>query len=142
MDGTPLTNLGCFQKLCGSRAMSRIILTTTMWDDVDEEIGEQRLAELEQTNWRVMIAHGSTIFRYRNTSESARELLEEATMTLSDEERRHILLQQEIRDLKEKLQETTVGQSVYSHLNQLVASRLEELRKVRAETLGTRWPTR
>jgi len=136
MDGTPLANLGGFQKLlCGNRIMSRVILTTTMWDDVEEEIGEQRVAVLKDDNWRVMVAHGSTIFRYQNTSESARELLKEAAMTLSAEERRRILLQQEILDLKEKLQETAVGQSVYSRLNQLVASGLEELRKVRAETL-------
>lgn len=144
MDGTPLTNLRGFQKLlCGNRTISRIILTTTMWDDVEEEIGEQRLAELQHTDWRVMVAHGSTIFRYQNTSESARELLKEATVALSAEERRRILLQQEILDLKEKLQDTAVGQSVYSRLNQLVTSGLKELRKVRGETLlRTRWTTR
>ncbi|KAG6327819.1 hypothetical protein ID866_11270 [Astraeus odoratus] len=75
MTGTPLTNLQLFQKLCGGKAMSHVVLTTTMWDEVDEEVGNDRLAELQRTYWKTMIARGSTSFRYWNSAESARELL-------------------------------------------------------------------
>ena len=72
----PLKHLFMFRKLCGNEAESRIVLTTTMWDEVQETVGKNRLVELESTHWKTMIERGSTTFRYWNTQESARELLQ------------------------------------------------------------------
>lgn len=72
----PLKHLFMFRKLCGNEAESRIVLTTTMWDEVQETVGKSRLVELESTHWKTMIERGSTTFRYWNTQESARELLQ------------------------------------------------------------------
>jgi len=47
-----------------------------MWDEVQETVGKNRLVELESTHWKTMIERGSTTFRYWNTQESARELLQ------------------------------------------------------------------
>jgi len=48
MAGTPLKNLRMFQELCGHNALRNIILTTTMWLDVEEELGSVREKELEK----------------------------------------------------------------------------------------------
>lgn len=72
----PLKHLSMFRKLCGNEPESRIVLTTTMWDEVQETVGKNRLVELESTHWKTMIERGSTTFRYWNTQESARELLQ------------------------------------------------------------------
>ena len=47
-------------------------------DEVDEEVGLRRLKELQATYWKRMVSHGSTPFRYENTQESAKQLLEDA----------------------------------------------------------------
>lgn len=50
-----------------------------MWDEVDEEVGVERLAELEDNFWRLMISRESRIFQHSNTSESAKMVLQEVT---------------------------------------------------------------
>jgi hypothetical protein len=74
--GTPLENLRLFEKLCGKHMFGNIILTTTMWDRIDDEIGQEREKELRGQYWRSMIELGSTTVRYRNTRDSAREILD------------------------------------------------------------------
>jgi hypothetical protein len=74
--GTPLKNLRMFEKLCGKHALGNIILTTTMWDKVDETTGQEREMELKGQYWESMIKLGSTTARYHNTKDSAWEILD------------------------------------------------------------------
>ena len=74
--GTPLKNLHMFEKLCGKHALGNIILTTTMWDKIDETTGQEREMELGGQYWESMIKLGSTTARYHNTKESAWEILD------------------------------------------------------------------
>ncbi|KAG6335341.1 hypothetical protein ID866_3752 [Astraeus odoratus] len=131
MAGTPLKNLRVFEKLCGKKAMSRVILVTTMWDEVEKEIGEERLAELKRSYWKAMISRGSVPFKYENSSKSAKKLLRD----LVDEKRKQdrVLLQQEISVLKMELRETDAGQELCSRLEQLAERRLEVLQRLRTE---------
>ena len=73
--GTPLKNLRMFEKLCGKNAFGNIILTTTMWDNIDDATGQEREKELRGLYWKSMIELGSTTVRYRNTRDSACEIL-------------------------------------------------------------------
>ena len=74
MAGTPLTNVRFFEELCGNE-FSTIVLATTMWDEVDPEIGEQREKELREIYWKTMIDRGSTVKRFLSTPVSASDLL-------------------------------------------------------------------
>ncbi|KAG6331871.1 hypothetical protein ID866_7214 [Astraeus odoratus] len=114
MAGTPFKNLRVFQKMCGDEAMSQIVLTTTMWDEVDEEVGNERLAELQGNYWKSMITAGSTTFRYRNTPESAKELI----WQLVDKKRGKVELQKEIGDKNMEFAETEAAQELQSRLDQ------------------------
>ncbi|KAL4064648.1 P-loop containing nucleoside triphosphate hydrolase protein [Scleroderma citrinum] len=132
MSGTPLRNLQVFQKLCGHKAMSRVILVTTMWDEIEVEIGQERLDELKGGYWKPMIAKGSKTFEHRNDPSSALELLE---MIVHDKgERTRVALQREITDLKMKLPETGAGQELCSCLEQLAQEQLKILRQIRGKT--------
>ena len=64
-----------FEKLCGKNAFGNIILTTTMWDHIDDATGQLRENELKEQYWRSMIELGSTTVRYRNTKDSAGEII-------------------------------------------------------------------
>lgn len=69
----PLRALCVFGEPCGglNAAFSKTILTLTMWDEVDEAIGDKRLAELKSiTYWRVVL-------KFMDDVETARELVRE-----------------------------------------------------------------
>ena len=55
MAGTLLKNLQMFEELCGKDALKNVILTTTMWDEVDEETGLAREEQLKNIYWKPMI---------------------------------------------------------------------------------------
>ncbi|KAI6117109.1 hypothetical protein EV401DRAFT_1617572 [Pisolithus croceorrhizus] len=149
MAGTPLKNLRVFQKLCGNEAMSRVTLVTTMWDEVEESVGMERLEELEGNYWKPMISQGSTTYRYGNTSESSKELL----LQVAERKRREVRLRKqraymirlqkqgtdEVRLQKQmvkehmQLRETGAGRELYSRLDQIAEKRAEILARITAQ---------
>ncbi|KAI6107655.1 hypothetical protein EDD16DRAFT_89270 [Pisolithus croceorrhizus] len=74
---TPLEHPRLFQKLCSKEAMAQTGLVTTMWDEVEEDLGNERMTALNSNYWRAMIALGSKTYRFWNTGDAARELLQE-----------------------------------------------------------------
>jgi hypothetical protein len=76
MTGSPLKNYGIFRELCGANALQHIVLTTTMWDEVQDGEGDQREQELRATYWKAMSQQGSTVARFLGTMESAWSVLE------------------------------------------------------------------
>ncbi|KAI6044872.1 P-loop containing nucleoside triphosphate hydrolase protein [Pisolithus marmoratus] len=114
MAGTPLRNLRIFQKLCGDKAMSRVVLVTTMWDEVDECVGNERLEELKGNYWKQMIALGSVTYCCRNTSESSRQLLSQ----LVGWKPFQVRLQSEMVDGGQELRYTRAGRMQFSLLGQ------------------------
>ncbi|KAI6042360.1 P-loop containing nucleoside triphosphate hydrolase protein, partial [Pisolithus marmoratus] len=129
MAGTPLKNLRVFQKLCGSKAMSQVVLVTTMWDEVEVEVGNERLEELKGNYWKFMIVQGSSTYCYRNTVESSRQLL----LQLVEGKRREVRLQKEIADKHLELRETDAGRELYSRLDQVAEKRAEILARIAAQ---------
>ena len=129
MAGTPLKNLRMFEELCGKNAFHNVILTTTMWDDVDEETGRVREEELKSRYWRLMLDRKSTTSRFMGTRESALHLIE----PLIDEanKKSSLLLQQEMVDLRNTLPETSAGVRLFSETERLVKERQEILEKMR-----------
>jgi hypothetical protein len=128
--GTPLKNLRMFEKLCGKHALGNIILTTTMWDKIDNEIGQEREKELRGQYWKSMIRLGSTTVRYCNTRDSAWEILDKVLQ--SGHNRHAVLLQKEMVDMERQLSETDAGRTLYTALESLLKRRQEALDEIRA----------
>jgi hypothetical protein len=143
--GTPLKNLRMFEKLCGKHMLGNIILTTTMWDRIDEDTGKEREKELRGQYWKSMIKLGSTTVRYRNTKDSAWEILDKVLQ--SGHNRHAVLLQKEMVDVKRQLSETDAGRTLYTELELLVKRRQDALDEIQAasreqtdpETLKRLW---
>ncbi|KAI6027819.1 hypothetical protein BKA83DRAFT_4234130 [Pisolithus microcarpus] len=130
---TPLKHLRLFQKLCGKEAMAQTGLVTTMWDEVNEKVGKERLADLKSNHWRAMIALGSKTYRYWNTGDTARKLLQEV---ISESEERYCsMLRQEISELKTS-RRTVSAQMMCSRLERLSERRLEIMGELRSEEGG------
>jgi len=111
--------------------MAQVVLVTTMWDEVEDGVGDERLEELKSTYWKGMVSCGSETYKYLNNLHSAKELLKRIADKSS--ERRHVLLQQEISEWKKELRETEAGQVLHSRLEQLADQRLQALRRLRAD---------
>ncbi|KAJ8487226.1 hypothetical protein ONZ45_g14410 [Pleurotus djamor] len=130
MAGTPSKNRHMLEELCGKDAFGKLVLTTTMWDEVDEATGLQREKELEKNYWKTMINHGSRTVRYLNDEESAWEVVDyivELKNKTFDME-----LQRELVDLGEQLPQTGAKRELYGKLRSLVARQQETLQRLRA----------
>ncbi|KAL4065615.1 P-loop containing nucleoside triphosphate hydrolase protein [Scleroderma yunnanense] len=109
--GTPLRNLNMFKELCGRDNFKNVVLVTTMWSEVLEDVGLQREEELQNDFWKAMIQLGSTTHRFHLTEESAWEIIDTISVSLP-EERRPLLIQQEMVDENKPLHKTSAGKTV------------------------------
>jgi hypothetical protein len=71
MAGSPLKYLSMYERLCGKNTLQNVILTTTMWDEVDQKTGDERERELKTKYWQTMLDRRSTANRFIGTRESA-----------------------------------------------------------------------
>ena len=120
-----------FEDLCGRNAFHNVILTTTMWDEVDEETGRTREQELQSNYWQSMIERNSTTSRFMGSRESALGLIE--PLIDAANEKSSLLLQQEMVDMRQKLPATSAGLKLFSEMEVLVRRREDLLERTRNE---------
>jgi hypothetical protein len=116
-----------FGELCGDRAAHKVVLVTTMWDKVDPGVGERRLSELEYKYFHELMRRGATSMRFNNTYRAAWDIIE-AIFIESDKEA--VLIQEELVDLKKRLNETSAGKALYNTLHNLLAQRKAVVREL------------
>ncbi|KAH6681131.1 hypothetical protein F5X68DRAFT_277541 [Plectosphaerella plurivora] len=77
MQGSALRNLLAFKRLCGDNGLKKVLLVTTMWDEVPRDEATVREEELvsKPEFWGRMIQKGSTTHRHTNTITSARDII-------------------------------------------------------------------
>ncbi|KAM0491535.1 hypothetical protein ACHAP8_010580 [Fusarium lateritium] len=115
MTGSAKTHKTTFEKLCGKDALKRVILATTMWDDLKDlkkyKQAEMREKDLKQTErfWGYMLENGSSYHRYENTSESAQDIVKRLAM---HDKPIVTALQKEIVDDHRTLIETSAGKAL------------------------------
>jgi len=118
-----------FSQLCGVHAAKRVRLVTTMWDDVaDTNTAEKRVTELEGTFWKPLIDAGARHLRFRNTPESAWNIIRDA---IGDSE--VLLIQEELVDAKRRLDETTMGKPPCSRFQGLVQEQIDSIKQLSDE---------
>lgn len=120
MQGSALSNLQVFQKLCGPDCRRNIALVMTMWGELEKtgfshKVGEEREKALVSNDkfWDAMVQGGSRVFRHTGDAQSAREIVE------------HLLRQKPVAALDvqremvlegKRLQDTSVGELVLQEL--------------------------
>ncbi|KAI6102809.1 hypothetical protein F5141DRAFT_1132728 [Pisolithus sp. B1] len=119
--------------------MSKVTLVTTMWDEVESEVGKERLKELKESYWKGMVSRGSTTFECEDIQDSPVKLLRHIVRQLKDHElakegEGKVRLQGEISEMKLELQQTAAGKRLCSGLEGLAQRQTETLRKIREET--------
>ena len=71
MNGSTRRNLDMFYQLCGDKALARVVLGTTNWGEVEEDVGEKREKLFAETFWSTMTSSGSNSLRFDKTERSA-----------------------------------------------------------------------
>ncbi|KDQ54626.1 hypothetical protein JAAARDRAFT_38306 [Jaapia argillacea MUCL 33604] len=126
MSGSTHKNLRMFGKLCGDSAAQRVILVSTMWDEVDPKIGESREGELKRRYWRGLLDNRASTARFTNTPDSAWSIIGKVAENAA--EREALLLQEEMGDLQMHLNETAAGKTLYASLEKLLSERIKTTR--------------
>ena len=117
-----------FQNLCGVEALNKVVLVTTMWDEVDEEEGNNRENELTTNYWKTMIDLGCRTSRFHNNAESALGIVSQFQHA-----RCTVLLQKELVDLHLDLAETAAGRTLFSFLVEFIKKIKEFLAQIEAK---------
>jgi hypothetical protein len=106
-----------FNKLCGKDAAKNIILATTKWDQVQQDVGDQREGQLAGTFWQDLIRIGSRTVRFSRTTQSAWAVVD----SIVDEDPiNDVLIQQELVDLLKILPETEAGNTLRYTLHEML----------------------
>ncbi|KAI6006735.1 hypothetical protein EDC04DRAFT_974151 [Pisolithus marmoratus] len=124
VSGTPLRNYNMFKELCGKENFKNVILVTTMWDEVTEEVGSAREKELQSDFWGSMISLGSTIHRFDGTMESAWKIINSLSVA-PPVQRRPLQIQREMVDKHMPLHRTAAGRAVMATLTGLISGAKE-----------------
>lgn len=117
MQGSAKKNLIMFNKLCGENALHKVVLVTTMWENLKtNDQGVAREDELRNTKefWGWMSERGSKIERHTNDAESAKRLLQMFLPLEKQKAPEHVVLkiQEEMADENKLLEDTKAGEAV------------------------------
>ncbi len=134
MSASPIRLLETFKSICGQQAFENVILVTTMWDEVSLDVGQERENQLCDGHWKSMLTLGSTTARFLNTQESAWDTISQFRL----ENRRAILLQEELVERQMSLPETAAGRSILGWLGEIIESLKEALRRLRKRLRNAR----
>jgi hypothetical protein len=128
MEGISLRNWRIFEKICGE-GFTKVVLTTTMWDKVDDQVGSDRERELEDL-WRANIERGSSMKRFLCNRPSAADVL---SPILEKVTKSSLRLQREITDLNMTLKQTSAARALFLQLEKLLRECQQRLFTVRDE---------
>jgi len=130
MRGTPLKNLEMFKALCGANALQNVILTTTMWNEVTDEIGCSRENELQTDFWKPLLTQGSRMTRFDLTTyQSAWRIID-----MFHIDSRPLQVQTEMVDEKKPLSETSAYAVLVRWWERIIVKFRGENRKPEGQT--------
>jgi hypothetical protein len=137
MGGSGMKNLRVFKKLCGPDALKKVLLVTTMWENVSEDIGAAREEELRTTKefWGSMIQKGSRMERCWNNTDSALGLVKiliQASES-ADVVQTPLQIQMEMVNGETELNGTEAAKEILAPLKRRTSKNTRELEEVRRE---------
>ena len=127
MNGSTFKNLDMFYQLCGDKALATVVLGTTNWGDVEEDVGVKREQQLATNFWKSMTSSGSKLLRFDKTEESAVAFVNAILDRLKSGEEDNVLrIQNELVELNLTIPETAAGKKLRCTLVQQLEKLKEE----------------
>lgn len=130
MGGVSRRNLKMFRHLIGSDSLKNVLIVTTMWDSVDDNVGGRREEELKSgdTPFKPLVDAGARVVRHDLGSESASRIIE----TLLENVPKELLIQTELSN-GISLAKTSAGAELSADLDQFVERDRRKLRDLQEE---------
>ena len=131
--GSSLKNLRMFKKLCGAKGLSCVVLATTMWSQVEPEIGQKREDELiaNKEFWGEMVNQGSKVMRQDREEISAIQIIH----YILGQRRRMVLEIQEEMASGKALDETSAGRELEAELERMKKQHEAEMKALRDDMM-------
>ena len=130
MQGSALRNFQMFQKICGDQALKNVVLLTTMWDKLKDEMeGLDRDQELRENFWSLMEEKGSYIARFDGSPEMAESMI--AMLLAKDSIVLNI--QKELQDKGKRLDQTSAGRLLVDGVEAELDSKQRHIRYLEAQ---------
>ncbi|KAK5120260.1 hypothetical protein LTR85_006466 [Meristemomyces frigidus] len=134
--GSSLRNLKMFKDLCGESPMKNVILVTTRWglEEKSGRIGhaEEHEEQYRSEFWTSLISRGARMERFRDTKESALEIL----LKLVDRPAEVLQIQTELVDNGKDLIDTAAGNTVNEELVNLQKKYQGDVAQIQKEMLA------
>ncbi|EPS97674.1 hypothetical protein FOMPIDRAFT_1031903 [Fomitopsis schrenkii] len=118
MNGAPIKSYKLFRQLCGNKAMTHVIIVTTMWDAVSLENGERRMQELRDDYFDDALRHGVGVMRHYNTKQSADTIIAEVLNRSANLAPDALKIQREMVIDQKVIAATSAGQELLDQLDQ------------------------
>ena len=118
---TTRRNIDMFHQICGDKALARVVLGTTNWGEVEEEVGKKREQNMDAAFWKTTTASRSKSLRFDETQESAMVFVDTILDRLKSAEEDNVLqIQTELVELNRTIPETAAGKELRYVLEQLL----------------------
>ncbi|KAF8065332.1 P-loop containing nucleoside triphosphate hydrolase protein [Lyophyllum atratum] len=111
MSGSAMQNVEMFKKLCGKDVSKKVVLITTMWDEVSEVTGAQRERQIKDKFWKDILELGSRTVRFHLSQSAARDIVL-STIKLNDV--RPAKIQEELCNMDMTFGETEAALSIFT----------------------------
>ncbi|KAI9787690.1 MAG: hypothetical protein M1839_000221 [Geoglossum umbratile] len=127
-----------FKKVCGPDAFSRIVIATTMWNQIQSDaLGERRAQErIDNTEfWGDMVEKGAKVIRHDDNKNSAHNIIKKLIHYSSPVE---LQIQTELANNGGHVGMTSAGRQLDEDLSELVQALKREIQELQAERIYAR----
>ncbi|KAH0559031.1 hypothetical protein GP486_004369 [Trichoglossum hirsutum] len=127
-----------FKKVCGPDAFSRIVIATTMWNQIQSDaLGERRAQErIDNAEfWGDMVEKGAKVIRHDDNKNSAHNIIMKLIHYSSPVE---LQIQTELANNGGHVGMTSAGQQLDEDLSELVQALKKEIQELQAERIYAR----
>jgi len=132
MGGISTRNFRIFRKLCGDDSLQSVVIATTMWEGVDEQVGKSREEELATKDdfFKPALDKGAQLVRHSNDLASAQAIVR--LFLTSESPSVTLQIQSELENGID-IGETLVGKEVTREIFEQLTRQREEIRGVMEE---------
>ncbi|KAG6811113.1 hypothetical protein H0H92_008960 [Tricholoma furcatifolium] len=133
MLGTARKNLDMFNKLIGESATKNVVLATTKWGDIPDEVGARREEQLRERHWKWMIDLGAKLYRFTDSREAGWAIIQHILDQVATQDVDTVEIQQELVEVKKLLPETEAGQALLYTLEELLETQRQAAAQLRKD---------
>jgi len=131
MLGTSRRNFVVFNRMSGDKAAKDVVLATTKWSHIMEDVGRRRENQLRENHWKNMLDHGSQMTRFLKTYQSAWGIVD---IILKTDAIDALLIQDELVNLQKRIPMTEAGTSLRNALQELLKEQKEMTEKLKKDS--------